>query len=407
MKRVSISASEREPSQGVLTGLSLLLLLCSCGGPRAAVEKSPAPVHLSAVELYTPTEGQRYSASILPNRQVNLAFRVNGFVESIHQVRGADGRMRTVDIGQVVEAGTTLAQVRSKDYELQVSQAQGQMNQAQDAGQTAHAQLEQAQAAAVKAEQDYERADALYKKTSLTKSDLDAARANRDSTQAQVEAARSQVRVSSATVNSAQAALGTAGLGLHDSSLVAPFRGVIVQRSVEIGTLASPGMIAFVLADISSVKATFAVSDILISHLKNGSKLSTYAEAFPNRSFQGFVSAVAAVADSTTRAFQVEVTIPNRGAVLRPGMIVSLDVGASPAAQRVQVVPLNAIVRSTGGTSQFAVVVVDDGVAERRPVTLGPTYGDLIAVAGIDPGTKVVSSGASFVNDGQKVKVIP
>lgn len=388
-------------------GVSLILLLCSCNRQSSTLEKSPTPVHLSAVELYTPTQGQRYSASILPNRQVNLAFRVNGFVESIHQVHGADGRMHTVDIGEVVEAGTTLAQVRSKDYELQVSQAQGQVNQAQDTGQTARAQLEQAQAAAAKAEQDYERADALYKKTSLTKSDLDGARANRDSTRAQVEAARSQVQVNSATVNSAQAVLGTASLGLHDSSLIAPFSGVIVQRSVELGTLASPGMIAFVLADVSSVKATFAVSDIAISHFKKGSKLSTYAEAFPNRSFQGFVSAVAAVADSTTRAFQVEVTIPNPRAVLRPGMIVSLDAGASPRSERVNVVPLNAIVRSTGGESQFAVVVVNDTVALRRPVTLGATYGDLIAVAGIEPGTKVVSSGASFVNDGETVKVIP
>jgi multidrug efflux pump subunit AcrA (membrane-fusion protein) len=68
---------------------------------------------------------------------------------------------------------------------------------------------------------------------------------------------------------------------------------------------------------------------------------------------------------------------------------------------------LNAIVRSTGGASQFAVVVVNDAVALRRPVTLGATYGDRIAIAGIDPGIKVVSSGATFVNDGEIVKVIP
>jgi RND family efflux transporter MFP subunit len=388
-------------------GLSLVLLLCSCNRQNPTFEKTPTPVHLSAVEVYTPLQGQRYSASILPNRQVNLAFRVNGFVESIYHVRGADGTMHTVDIGDAVKAGTTLAQVRSKDYELQVSQAEGQVKQAQDTGQTADAQLKQAQAAATKAEQDYERADALFKKTSLTKSDYDAARANRDSTRAQVDAARSQTRASSASLNSAQAALGTANLGLHDSSLVAPFNGVIVQRSVELGTLAGPGMAAFVLADVSSVKAAFAVSDVTISHFRNGSKLSTYAEAFPNRPFQGFVSAIAGVADSTTRTFQVDVTISNPRAILRPGMIVSLDAGGLPAAERVAVVPLKAIVRSTDGASQFAIVVVNDAVAMRRPVTLGATYGDRIAITGVEPGTKVVSSGASFVNDGETVKVIP
>src|SRR5438270_424855 len=98
----------------------LLPFLLSCNRQKAALETAATPVRLSPVEMYTPVGGQRYSASILPNRQVNLAFKVNGFVESIHQVQGADGRTRSVDMGDLVRAGAVLAQVRSKDYELQV-----------------------------------------------------------------------------------------------------------------------------------------------------------------------------------------------------------------------------------------------------------------------------------------------
>ena len=385
----------------------LLPFLLSCNRRTAVLETVATPVRLSPVETYTPIQGQQYSASILPNRQVNLAFKMNGFVESIHQVRGADGRTHSVDLGDIVKAGTVLAQVRSKDYELQVSQVKGQAEQAREAGQTASAQLAQAEAAAAKANQDYQRADALFKKTSLTKSDYDAAKANYDGTRAQVEAARSQVQASAGTVNAAQAALGTATLALHDTSLVAPFTGTVVQRSIEVGTLAGPSVVAFVLADISSVKATFGVPDITVAHLKKGSKLSIYAEAFPNRQFQGFVSTIAAVADSSTRSFQVEVTVPNGHALLRPGMIASLDVGGSPVSTPVTVAPLNAVVRDAGGSSQFAVMVVDHGVARQRPVILGQTYGDRIAVKGVEAGTSVVSSGATFVRDGDAVKVIP
>jgi RND family efflux transporter MFP subunit len=385
-----------------------ILVLASCNRQKPALEKTATPVRLSAVEMYTPTQGQRYSASILPNRQVNLAFRTTGFVESIYQVRGADGRTRSVDIGDVVKEGTILAQVRVKDYELQVSQAEGQAKQAHQAEQTARAQLAQAEAAAVKAEQDFERADALFKKKSLTKSDYDSAKANRDSTRAQVAAARSQVQASVGAINTAQATLGTATLGLHDTSLTAPFTGAVVQRSIELGTLAGPSMAAFVLADVSSVKATFGVSDIVIAHLKRGSRLSIYTEAFPNRQFHGVVSAIAAVADSSTRSFQVEVTIPNERAMLRPGMIVSLDAGqSSPRSLPVAVAPLNAVVRGTDDSSQFAVIVVDSGIARRRPVILGTTYGDRIAITGVEAGEKVVSSGATFVSDGDMVKVIP
>jgi multidrug efflux system membrane fusion protein len=385
----------------------LLPFLLSCHRQTVAVEAANTPVRLSPIEMYTPTQGQKYSASILPNRQVNLAFKVNGFVESIHQVRGADGRTRSVDMGDVVRAGTVLAQVRSRDYVLQVSQVKGQMEQAREAGQTASAQLAQAEAAAVKANQDYQRADALFKKASLTKSDYDAAKANYDATRAQVEAARSQLQGSAGTVDAAQAALGTASLALHDTSLTAPFTGIIVQRSIELGTLAGPTVAAFVLADTSSVKATFGVSDIVVAHLKNGSKLAIYTEAFPNRRFQGAVSAISAVADSSTRSFQVEVTVPNGGSLLRPGMIASLDVGESQALPSVTVAPLNSVIRNAGDSSQFAVMVVEQGVARQRPVLLGPTYGDRIAVKGVEAGMRVVSSGATFVHDGDAVKVIP
>ena len=88
-------------------------------------------------------------------------------------------------------------------------------------------------------------------------------------------------------------------------------------------------------------------------------------------------------------------------------MIVSLDAGEASRAQAVTVVPLNAIVRSADDSVKFAVVVVNDGVAHRKPVTLGNTYGDRIAITGVNAGERVVSSGASFVDDGGAVKVIP
>jgi RND family efflux transporter MFP subunit len=384
-----------------------VVLLSSCHGQQSALENLPTPVRIATVELYTPSEGQRYSASILPNRQVNLAFKANGFISSLHQVQGTDGRARSVDFGDLVKQGTVLAQVRAQDSQLQVSQVQGQVQQAKQSEQAASAQLQQAEAGALKAEEDFERAQELYKKTSLTKSDLDSAKANRDSTHAQVEAARAQQQASMGALNASQAMLGTANLGLGDTSLTAPFTGVVVQRSIELGSLVAPSMVAFVLADISSVKATFAVSDIAVAHLRKGSKLATYTEAFPNRQFVGFVSTISAVADSNTRSFQVEVTIPNDHGMLRPGMISSLAVGPGIPSRPVLVAPLNAVVPATNGSGQFAVVAAVGGIAHRRPVTLGATYGDRIAITGVAAGEKVVSSGATFVSDGDAVTVIP
>jgi RND family efflux transporter MFP subunit len=385
----------------------LIFCLVSCNREKVTPQKDVTPVTLVAAESYNPSGGQPYSASIFPNRQANLAFRVNGFVEAIHQVRGADGRMRNVDIGDTVQGGTTLAQVRVKDYQYQVAQANGQLSQAKENESAARAQLQQAQAAAVKAAADFSRADALYKKTSLTGSDYDSAKANYDSTQAQVKAAQAQIDAIAGTTSSAQAALGTANLGLNDTSLIAPFNGSIVQRSVELGMLVGPSVPAFIVADISLVKAAFGVSDIVIAKLKKGSRITVLAEAFPNRQFSGFVSALAPVADSSTRSFQVEVTIPNPQSLLKPGMIVSLDVAHAPSRGSFTVVPLDAIVRNPGQTPRFSVVTIENDVAHHVPVKVGETYGNRIAVTGVEPGTKVVSSGATFVSDGEAVKVVP
>src|SRR5207249_4736049 len=70
------------------SGWALLLIsLASCGHETRKTEKTATPVRVVAVENFTPRTGERYSASIEPARQVNLAFRVNGFVLYLHQIR--------------------------------------------------------------------------------------------------------------------------------------------------------------------------------------------------------------------------------------------------------------------------------------------------------------------------------
>src|SRR5215471_19886313 len=198
-----------------------LIVLTACNRHPAQLDKSLTPVHVASVELFQPASDARYSASLMPDRQVTLSFKVNGFVESIRQVRGADGRLRSVDIGDVVPEGTELARVRTKDYQFQVEQVSGQLNQARQNEQTAHAQLAEAEAAATRASLDFERASALYADKALTKNDYDNAKAQLDSTRAKVDAARSQIQAAAAGIQASQATLGTAALGLQDTALIA------------------------------------------------------------------------------------------------------------------------------------------------------------------------------------------
>ncbi len=98
--------------------------LAGCGGKPAA-EKTPLPVRVQPVQTYSTSGTVRYSAAIKPDEPVQLAFKNSGYIVAIHQVRGVDGRLRSVQAGDWVAAGTVLARVRDDDYTAKVQHAPG------------------------------------------------------------------------------------------------------------------------------------------------------------------------------------------------------------------------------------------------------------------------------------------
>jgi len=410
--------------------------------PRSkAVEKPVVPVKVAAVELNTAGGGeQRYSATIIPRTEVELAFKVGGYVDAIQQARGVDGKMRDLQEGDRITAGTTLARVRQSDYQVKVKQAESQAHEAKtgiDVSKAQYqealsgigsskAQLAEAEAAYEKAKLDFERAQNLFASQSLTKANFDAAKAQFEATAAKVAAARSQVSLIQARADSAkaqieviearsrgaQAVLQEATIPLQDTALRAPLNGIVLQKSVEKGTLVSPGKIGFTVADTSSVKAVFGVADVAVAEMKLGSTLGVESETLPGTEISGQITSIFPAADPKSRAFNVEVTIPNASYLLRPGMIVSLKMGTQQAGRAQPVVPLNAVMKAKGDPNGYAVfVVTEEGgrqVARLREVKLGESYGNTVAVTeGLKPGDRVITTGGTMVNDGDPVKVIP
>jgi multidrug efflux system membrane fusion protein len=366
-------------------------------------EKTVTPVRVASVELYQPRNGTRYSASILPGRQVSLSFRVSGFVTAIHRIGG-----RGAEAGDVVSGGTMLARLRAADYENSSAQARSQLEAARETQRSAEAQVAQARASQIKAEADFNRARSLIESQSLTRPEFDSARAQLDVANAQVDAARAQLSSAAAQIRNAEAALASAQLAQNDTALVAPFAATVMQRNVEVGMLAGPSLIAYSLADISSVKAVFGVPDTVVVHLSPGRSITIAVEALSGSEFSGMVTSVAAVADSETRLFQVEVTIPNGRTSLKPGMIASLSLSDSKPAPAVPVVPLSAVIRDRSNPADFSVMVVEGKVARARRVALGSTFGELLAVnSGLKAGEKVIRSGGTMIDDGEAVEVVP
>ncbi len=363
--------------------------------------RTPAPslqvVSAGTVQQYTPDTGQKFSTSISPFAQVDLAFKSGGLVEDILQVRGNDRRMRPVGVGDKVGAGTELARVRVADYQLRVQAAQAAVDQAK-------AQRAAAQANQEDAKFNYDRATSLYQTASLTKPDYDRAVQQYTSAVASIQAAQ-------ASIASAQSDLDTAKLALRDTAIRAPFPGWIVGRYIERGMLAGNSTKAFTMVDTRRVKATFAVPDYTLSEIRIGQRQDLRLDTVPE-TVHGMVTAISQVADPSSRVFSVEITIANPKDTLRPGMIGSLTIGQGQGGPPCLVVPLSAITSSKDTANGFAVFLVQENAgktyARSHDVQVGRTYGNSIeVVGGLAAGQRIVVVGGPFLIDGQEVRIIP
>jgi RND family efflux transporter MFP subunit len=410
----------RSATSSALTvpAVAAALVALVLGGAFAGCQRQPKaaapslrPVQVAPVETYSARDGVPYSASIRPATQMDVAFKVGGYVDQIHQEKGVDGGTRIVQEGDVMTRDTVLARVVQGDYQARLAQIRAQLSEAQAAQETAGFQLASARTGLAQARLDLDRAQALVDTKSLTRADYDATRSRHDAAKAQADAAAAQVEVARARIVGVQAQIHEAELTVGDTVLRAPMDGVVIKRKIEVGSLAGAGTVAFVLADIKSVKAVFGVPDVVVARLRLGQPLTLTTVALANEVFNGRTTAISPSADPASRVFDIEVTIDNPRGRLRPGMIGSVIVGG--AAVRAQaVLPLAAVVRPAGAADGYAVFVVEEQagrqMARLRRVKLGETVGNRIAVTeGVAAGDRVIVAGAALTTDGEAVQIVP
>jgi RND family efflux transporter MFP subunit len=397
-----------------------LLLACLAGlnaacGRATAYEKPLTPVRVQAAQQYWPNgagSGLRYSATIKPAAQFDLAFKSGGYVREWLQVRGADGRWRDLQEGDRVAKGATLARLREDDFAVKVQGAAAQVTEAQSARATNQAQVSEAEAALQLAQRDLDRATALLESGSLTRPEYDAAKTERDVAQAKLAAAQAQGRVLEAKISGAQALLAESELARRDAVLRAPSASVVLRRAVEAGSLVAAGTPVITLAAADSAKVVFGVPDLAVPSLKPGATLSLTTEVFPGVELQSVITRIAATADPRTRLFEVEATILHPPAELKAGMIGTIVLPNSNAvAVPIIVAPLSAVVRSQTERDAYAVFIISteqgQAVARRRTVKLGEAYGNQIAIIeGVQLGEQLIISGATLLADGEPVQVM-
>jgi RND family efflux transporter MFP subunit len=371
---------------------------------------TPTAVRTAVVELSNTSEATTYSAIVGPNAQVDVAFRVSGYVVYLDQTRAADGRVRPLEPGAAVRRGMILARVRAADYQAVVDKARGARDEAQAGVSAAEAQAAEAQAALGQAQLDFERVATLWQQESITKPAYDGSKTRLDVARAKVDAAQAAVAAARQRAVTGGAQLDEAQIALADTDLRSPLGGILLERRVEVGTFASAGTPAFIVADLQLVKARFNVPDTALQAFRAGQSLPLTVDAFPNERFEGRILSIAPAADPRARSFEVVVSIVNPDLKLRSGMIASIRTSDSGTDRRQPQIPIDALVHDPV-QDRYLVYTTElkDGktVVRAVPITPGPLAGNQVVILeGLIPGQRIVVSGANLLHPGDVVREV-
>jgi RND family efflux transporter MFP subunit len=388
----------------ILTGA--VLVLAGCKEKVHVNAASAVPVQKATVEEVELDTTSHYSATIEPDTTVEMAFKVDGYVDDLLKIGG-----RNLQAGDFVSKGTVLARVRQSDYRANLDATSATALQAAEALNVAMWQLSQVEAIYKKASLDAERATALYAEKALTKTDYDAAEAQLNSTRAQVEAARKNIEAQRGVVRSTTAQERLSTITFGDTELIAPMSSVVLEKRIELGSLVGRGAPVFRLGDVGTVRTAFAVPDTVVTGLRLGASLSVHVDALPDNSFQGRIREIAAAADPATRLYRIEVAIANMKQQLKPGMMGKVSVPGTHRAEMLPAVPAMALLRSPSDPNAASVFVIESASgstqARLRTVRLGQFAGSRVSVlAGLKKGETVVTGGKQNLVDNALVRVV-
>ena len=186
--------------------------------------------------------------------------------------------------------------------------------------------------------------------------------------------------------------------------------GVIVAKNVERGSLAAAGSTAFTLDDTRVVKVNFGVPDSMLGHLKLGAELPVRLDALPGRTLAGRITEIAASANRDSRVFNIEVTVPNQGGLLRVGMIASPRIQLSDS-QAAPIVPMAALMTTDSGSTTYSGCTIQQRggmqVAELKSVRIGETFGKSVVIdEGLAPGERIIVNRTNQLSDGSPIRVV-
>jgi len=332
----------------------------------------------------------RVSGTVRGKNTAALTSKTTGYVRAVH-----------VRSGDAVTQGQALAELEANDVRATVARSTAALSQAVAAKTEAESGIDAARAAAVVARSTQQRSVTLLAKQAISQQQFDDDDARFRTAVAAEEMTRARERQVTSGIEEAKAALSEAQATLGYAKIVAPFSGRVLERRIDPGALASPGMPLFVLADEGVVRIEAPVPESRAADVAVGDDVTVQVGS-ADKTLTGKVEEIVPSVDVASRAFLSKIDLPAGTEQLRPGTYVrvSFTVGA----QQALVVPTTAI-SSFGAIDR--VFVVEGNRARLRMIARGESQGPFTRVlSGLSPNETVVAVPTSELRDGSPVAIV-
>jgi RND family efflux transporter MFP subunit len=277
-----------------------------------------------------------------------------------------------VERGQSVKKGQLLARLDARTSSL--------------ASQAALTQVKLADTQAALAAQECARGQALYDNKAIS--------------DAEYQRIMTQCSSASWARQAAIANRAIAAKGMVDSSIRAPFDGIVGERYVNVGEYVLPSTRIASLYSVDPLRLELTVPEAAVSKVREGLSVEFQVAAHGDETFGGKVKFISPNIRRASRDMVMEAVVPNTDGRLRPGMFAVVRLLTRERLS--PVVPLSALQRDAGGARVFAIV---DGKIAERIVQVGEEKDEVIAVLrGVATGDRIVLKPNADVRDGRRVE---
>jgi HlyD family secretion protein len=374
--------------------LAALVVIVVAGGVWFAF--SPHATAVQTTPIVTVFPSQQFvvlnsSGYVVAQRKAAIASKASGRLEWLGVAEGSR-----------VKAGDVIARLDSRDVAAQLDSANASIK-------VALASIEQAEAENRDAAVSLSRTQDLLKQKFVSQSALDVAKARADRAVAGVASARAGVAAAEANARNAQVAVDY-------THIRAPFDGIILSKSANVGDMVTPFSSAadskgavVTMADMTTLEVEADVSESSLSKVSVGQPCEVTLDALPDTRFRGTVSRIVPTVDRAKATVMTKVRFETIDPRVLPEMSAKVSFLSQPvtAEQQIPMTAVNADALSTRD-GKTAVVLVRDSRAVVVAVTAGTKIGDLTAIVGdIKTGDKAVLKPPGDLRDGAAVKLAP